>query len=896
MALAPYTPAQKTLLQSLILIQTSSRSTRIPPPPASNARTYASSSGFTGFYKKLVKKSLESSKWEFNELDPNATINEAAPYVATARKLKETLAASPNSNTLDFAQIKALLIQLLTEIPAFSGIPDERLSSPFIKNQKLIENSFSVLLAADPSTKLPINLTSQDIELLYTLMVSKTGNIFSSLGKSPIIPNLFSLLHITRNQLESNKDLDLYLLYFKFLSAHKKETEAKKFLDWLIPIYHPERNQDLFNQFLYAVSQPFILKSCIPHLFSLSTTTTPSTEAILFALRQLSLLDSSVSLKFTKQLFKSYPELYSNAQVVSLVLKTLNKNIRQASEIKAFISKFLAHHSKDENSLASIDEEIKDPVERLEFHKSLALTLIKYNDSSVQTQKYLETDVGIPDIELYKTLAATEGLSAESIRTIFKDATAKGLEINNDIMHNALDILIIHKFNVAENFDALHDFFTTELNFESDIGTFESLILGSLNNSQKRQGTEAAIILFEKSIENGIQWNIGTEDQLETLDKLILALCQTMPDDVFKVFKSYQKVRMFVSSVGYQAQVALLKLFLSYNYVGDCERFLEDELGKETRDIAWDAEPELYQTLLEYALKSDNYKDAWLIYGLSEKYYDAPYASYEAVLRRFCALERPDAALLIFKNLRNKAKVSGSEPPSAEMYRLLFHEFGAVGYEDGIRELYIFLKMDISVDPSVPLLNSALNAFTELEDFSQAVELWSQIQQFPGGPDSESYTTVLKLCTHASIQDVEHMWETLQADNRITPSEENYRQYIVANCYHGFYARALEIARNMPMPPAKETIAGLYNWTMLQARKDDVREWAREAFPRKWAALETEDGALKTYLLDEENKNNDSEANLRRQAIRDMLEEKEREQIEREGRIVREALAAPKAA
>lgn len=921
--------AQRVLVRSLLLLNQPTITLPAPRNP-SIARSYATGpgkpSGISGFYNKLVKKSLESSKWEFNDYGDS---EEAAPYVATARKLKETLAASPNSNTLDFDQIKTLLAKLLSEIPQFTGTPQEKRNSPFTKHQRLIENSFSVLLAnnSPSNSALPQNLTPKDIELLYRLMVEKTGSIFSGSGKSPIIPNLFSLLHIAHSQ-QSTKDpknLSLYLLYFKFLSAHTKELEAKKLLDWLMPVYHPERDSDTFNLFLHAISQPSILKTCIPHLFShaaASSSFIPSEDAFLFAIRQFSLLDSTASLKLTKQLFKSYPSLYSSAQITSLILSVLNNNIRQAAESKAFVTQFLAYHNKNGRTLATIDQALtfKDDAEKLSFHKSLALTLIKYDvDSSTanseQIQTYLneyipqtfqqQNSQDVLDIELYKGLAfsISESSTSDVVIALFQKAMDSDLEVDSIIINNSLDILMTHKFNITENFDAIHNFFIEELGFESDIDTFESLILGALNNAANpkkpsKTDVESAVILFEKSIQNGTSWNKGTLDHLETLDKLILALCKAIPDDVFKVFKTYQKVRMFTQSVGYPAQVALLKLFLSYNYVGDCEKFLEDELGTDKRDVPWEAGVEMYQTLFNYACKSQSYKDAWLIYGLSEKYFDAPYESYSTILKHFCSLERPDAALLIFKNLRNKAKVSGSKPPSSEMYELLFREFGKVGYELGVSELYIFFKMDITVEPNISLLNEVMNAFTELEDFSQAVELWSRIKEFPGGPNNDSYTTVLKLCTHASIQDVEHMWESLKLDENVQINEANYRQYVIANCYHGFYARALEIAKTMEieepaadgttrkrlLEPSEATLSNLYNWTMIQARKDDVKAWAQENFPEKWARLEN-GGSLKTYLLDEENKDNDSESNLRRQVIEQMQEDQDQEIVDRRLRL-----------
>lgn len=959
-------------------------------PNNAQSRSYAKKSRFSPaqIYHNLIKQSMAQGSWEVNEYENQGSSKQ--PYMQTARLLKENLAAAPGSDTLDFSAIKSLLIQLLTELPAYDphgGTPNTR--SPVFAEKKIISNACSVLLSSNTSNNsFSSNLSFDDAYTIYRLMVEKTGNIFSKDGAVPVIPNLFSLLNkYATEESKTNSSfafaeniLPIHLLYFKYLSNVSKIRDSDGYLKWLLTIHHPEQDQKLFDMFLHAISLPEIERTAVPALFrhviranktkqigsgpnaTNNTLFTPFNASFEFAFKQMANYHKTFLL-LVPTILQAYPQLYSDANVVSTIFDALNNNIRTVEKSQAFLKQFYKYHNNNDQPLTELDNvlQFEDQDKKLAFHRQLAIAFIKYGPeliSSVQSDSQrLKTDIdaylneylpntfsqdSIRDIGLYKSLKLVDASStADQVISIFQtaidDGEGSGLEVSHIIVNNAFDILSSRGFNLAENFDDIHDYFERQLNFESSIDTFDCLIIGALNNnyvaqpstheqsqrktetendgnaecnepkSAERVAAEKALLFFEKSILAGTAWSQATKDQFATLDSMIVQLAQTMPNDVFKVFKAYQRVKQFRKQVGYPAQAQLLKLFLSYNYVGDVERFLADELGEEDRrNVSWDSEPELYQTLFEYACRSTNYKDAWLIYGLSEKYFESPYSNYFTIMKHFCDLGRPDAALLIFKNVRNRSRSQGSRPPNEQMYALLFHEFGLSGYELGVNELHTMYKVDIDVEPSVGLLNSIMEAYTALDDPGNAIEMWTQIENFPGGPDNQSYTNVLKLCTKASIHDVENMWQKLVTDKNVKLNEENVRQYLIANCYHGFYSRALEIAKdvsqgtlpeldysstqlltsssspsssttssNIPAPKyhfSESTLAALYNWTLTKARKEEVASWAQQTFPDTWEKAQSS-GALQMFLVDEENKHNDSDVNLRKQVHEEMKQE-----------------------
>lgn len=900
--------------------------------PSQSIRLMSNKSRFSPsqIYQSLIKKSMSmpSGEWDFHQYESSSEISQ---YQFTARKLKESLVPSQGSDTLDYAKLKSLLVQLLTELPTPPRFLIDKTTLPVYQHRKVILNSFSILFRSDEldnnpdnSKKfhLPTNMSLEDIQLLYKLMIEKTSVAFSGMGRNTIVPNLFSLLQAANTQkLISNEDLlSFSLLYFKHLDALNHRKEALSLLKWLSSVYKPQTNKAVFTKFLTAISLPSLETECIPALFfpgndSADSKFIPSAESFHMALISLS-SNPSKFLSFIEKALKQFGREIFDIDCIIAILKPLNNHLHQKSEIKEFFNNFFQPYMKGNDFDFLSFEKIfnfTSEEQKLQFYKLFTLTLVKLGEGgnislSSQQDKFLEyicspanfPNSDVTDFRFYKKLKEVKNVSnAQDIIDIFESAKSNGVELTDDFIQNSLDIISCENFNnIVKYFNEIHDYFLENSKYQSDIKTFNNLIICALNNNSD---VDSAIFFFEESLNHGISWDQrsqthDTSDQsmteyMETLDNLIVCMCEKIPDDVKRVFSIYQKIRMFTKAVGYNAQVALAKLFLSYNFVGDVERFLEDELGPDERNVYWKTQRELYEVLFNYACESQNYRDAWLIYGLCEKYFASPHFAYKIIMKHFCDLGRPDASLLIFKNMRNRFKDTGVNPPTEDIYSLLFHEFGKVGYDVGVNDLFICLKMDITVEPSIALVNEAMNAYTELDDVSKAVQLWREICSFPGGPNHDSYTTVLKLCTKVSIQDVEKMWNQLKEDAPKLGgiSDENYRQYIIANCYHGFYARALDIAKNMAVieapksksnelvvktnatTPSRETIISLYNWTMTEARKKDVEEWAKETYPHIWNSIKPEE--LKHYVLDEANPNNDSEANLRFEAIGQMTQD-----------------------
>lgn len=805
-------------------------------------------------YNSYLKKSLASDSWEAsNNLDDDA--GEAMEIVSqNARKLKESLAAPPGKDSLDYYSIKSNLLALLTSLQP-SASSEQKIG--YTQHKRLLETSvFLLLKEAESSTNSVFSI--QEICQVYFILIRNGAH---GLVDSNLLPKIFSVIQSSK-ELTKHQQLETSLEFLKFLDAQQKALEAEKFLSWILSAYGP-LTENTFNAALRAVNCPNIKFSCFPLLFSAyhSQGAVPSHEALLYGLTSLKSsrlttgAQKAAFAAFVKQNVIETQSQHTNVPAFISILETLLEK-RDLRGAKSFLELFDSSIDISTMKFSSLTLE-------KQFIKLILLAHLKYLNVGTDIPSLvarLDTLNG-KDLELDFYLALYSEQDSTNLASIFSASASNGLIFSESLFNNAIEILIQNNHGLHE-LKKLLTLVSEKYEFESDVETYEIFVSSSLASND----VELALQMFLDSLQEGTQWDSDEGVHLKVLDELIVAMCETMSSEVFRVFKVYQQIKIFSKTVGYEAQASLLQLFLSYNYVGDCEKFLEDELGSASRTMPRDSEPKIYDALYSYAKNCSDYKDSWLIYGLSQKYFDCPFEYNLEIMKHFCSLGRPDAALIIFKNMRNKSKTTGSRPPDEAMYSLLFREFGQSGYLQGVTELHTLFKMDTSVEAETFVLNEIMHAYCELDNTQQAVEIWSQISSFPKelGPTNDSYTIMLKLCTKVSIQDVEHMWNKL-LESGMDVDDQNYRQYIIANCYHGFYVRALDIAKAMPskgVEPSKDTLGALYNWTLLANRKEDVSSWASANYSDKWTQL-LNDGGLKTYLLDESNPNNDSESHLR---------------------------------
>lgn len=400
---------------------------------------------------------------------------------------------------------------------------------------------------------------------------------------------------------------------------------------------------------------------------------------------------------------------------------------------------------------------------------------------------------------------------------------------------------------------------------EPDAACFDILI----NRHIQAVEIEKARFLFVDSMAAGADWLMDDEKYLGTLNRLIQVMAETPGISAEIVFDTYQRVRSYSLQLEYPTQVALLRMFFARDIPYDIGMFLREQFG-DTPALPFPQYRDIYDVFFDKIMGLNDYVEAWALYGMLNATIVLPYESYYPIQRHFCELGRPDAAHLIFRHLRNRAKREGIPPPGREMYLMLFAEYGRQKYGEGLRELLAYFKMDLTNDLDIEMMNSMLAGFASLGDVPRVSNLWMETRSF--GADNNTITIMLRHLAYNSLAAVDDLWAEFPAKFGLKPSVQNLEQYIIANCYHGYYTRALEITKQAPelygVEVSPELIEALYNYTLIEAQKSQIREWAKKAYPDIWQGLLSQNRLNETLLPP--NPHNDSEAALRAQTISEL--------------------------
>ncbi|ODV91764.1 hypothetical protein CANCADRAFT_55569 [Tortispora caseinolytica NRRL Y-17796] len=419
------------------------------------------------------------------------------------------------------------------------------------------------------------------------------------------------------------------------------------------------------------------------------------------------------------------------------------------------------------------------------------------------------------------------------------------------------------------------------LHIQPNVESYAHLIRARLAASNLVGAIEA----FEQSRAQFIPWNEDESNNRNALFELLLAITRAEDADPDIVIDWYLAVRSYTQTVSYVCKVALLDLFLKNDQVGNAISVLRSEIplsdpvpdelafendlmviefqstnvlmGKEAGRLLPAEAPDIYMLLENYVHSSDNAFKAWIMYGMIQRHFIPPPESYHAAMERFMALGRADAAMKIFDHIQWEVNAGDDSLRMTEdLYNRLFRALAKLKYEPAIRPLHVALKMDISIDTNIDLMNGIMLAYASTDNKFAADMIWDQIRTapLPHRANLESFQIMLELHSRFNIGRAVELWRSLP-EYDIEPDNKLYASYIKANCYSGYYARALDIAKHMKEDHGLEldahVLRTLYNWTLLPNRKKDVEAWAQTAAPEIWKELR-ESGTLREDVIEQD--------------------------------------------
>jgi len=396
-------------------------------------------------------------------------------------------------------------------------------------------------------------------------------------------------------------------------------------------------------------------------------------------------------------------------------------------------------------------------------------------------------------------------------------------------------------FNFQESLTEIFNFFESNFELEKTVEIYALILERGIRNNDSKQLEKT----FEESLENGISW----DSKPKQLCDFLYVLASQNDAEVGKVFTWYKKIKVFIQYLDSKSYNSLMKLFLKNTFIGDAITSLKKELPPLAKDTKYSVEqyPELFQSMYDWILKfNGNPEVSWTLYSELQKYFHLPFQYYHPLMEKFIQLKRPDASFMIFANLKKIHRTTGSiPPPTPEMYSYLFKSFGEELYDEGVEKLHMVMKLDLQLNTDIKVMNSILGAYCNLQDFFKTQELFDSILSMPIGKglNNETITIMLKSFTYVSLPHVENFWDNLYEYN-ILPNEENFKQYLIAYCYHEEYDKALQLANdvdNYDLLITPEIIKSLYNWTQGEEKKKNVENWALKNHTLIWNTIKTEE-------------------------------------------------------
>ncbi|KAK6465455.1 hypothetical protein DFJ63DRAFT_22406 [Scheffersomyces coipomensis] len=401
----------------------------------------------------------------------------------------------------------------------------------------------------------------------------------------------------------------------------------------------------------------------------------------------------------------------------------------------------------------------------------------------------------------------------------------------------------------SEAVKAVTRYFTRDLQIEISPYAYKYRI----DKAIQKNDCEAAVTIFDESLTSTLQWQLESDPVIfKTLNDLIVLVCSD-DKDAASIFPIFTRIKQsMVRKCNVEAITALSKKMLEVEYVGDLIEMLKRELptiDKDSRvrlpiDKPYGAKYlQLFNVLHDFVIQYTNeetFETNWVLYGEIQRYFNIPDDRYLPALEFFSEKGRLNAALLIFRRIRQNSDYFDFAPPSRDIYMYLFKVFGENLYEDGVNELYSYLNLDTKLDSQdIELQNQALNAFANLQDVPRARDLFLSMSSNPkkfGGVNEKTIQIMIKAYTYHDLAYVQRLWNNLSQFD-IIPDHNIYKQYLIAYVYHGYAEEAIKRTQDiqdLDLEMTTDILLDLNNFCFEERGQKVIVEWAQSTYPELW--------------------------------------------------------------
>ena len=243
------------------------------------------------------------------------------------------------------------------------------------------------------------------------------------------------------------------------------------------------------------------------------------------------------------------------------------------------------------------------------------------------------------------------------------------------------------------------------------------------------------------------------------------------------------------------------------------------------------------------------------VYKYLTDYFQIPYDYYPYFVKMFIDNNDPQMALIVFANMKKQSKELKLPPPNEEFYIYLLKSFSKFKDEDAIFKLHLAIKMDLSINLDIKLLNSLMEAYSSLDDPFKTRDVFNLSFSLPKeiGTNNESAYWMLKSLKFATLDHVNDFYNNLST-YEILPDSNLFAEYLIANCYFEQFRTAFDkliiAEENGDHHLINEyVLKTLHNNCLHDGVRNELKEYCMEKFPVQWENL-VKSGQLEDNKLD----------------------------------------------
>jgi hypothetical protein len=314
--------------------------------------------------------------------------------------------------------------------------------------------------------------------------------------------------------------------------------------------------------------------------------------------------------------------------------------------------------------------------------------------------------------------------------------------------------------------------------------------------------------------------------------------------DVYKNVQRYEYLfnkqcvyEMMKAAIKYDAGTFAIKVLLDQT----------PEIKKDDPKLDVKKYEKIFECIYDYLTKSKDKELNKRVYKYLSDYFSIPYEYYPGFVKMFIESADPDMALKVFADMKQLSKEAKLPPPGEEFYIYLLKSFAQFQDEEGIFKLHLAIKMDLSINLDIKILNALMESYAALEDPFKTRDVFNLAFSLPKehGTNNESAYWMLKSLKYATLGHTNDFYNGLSQYD-IIPDANLFAELLIANCYFEQYRTAfetLQIAeKNGDFHLINEyVLKTLHNNCLHEGVRNELKTYCKKTFPAEWENLEKSD-------------------------------------------------------